>query len=134
MRVNIQHFQDMGSIRCRAVVCKYSKAKRNSMYPRNTLMISEVKHDDMIISDHLWFVLTKFWKRVKVGDIIEFNATVHTYKKGYKGKSIKYQIKKPLEDDYTLADLNNLSIIGNVYDSMDIDQLERLGIYEYQQP
>ena len=51
-----------------------------------------------VLTDHLWFDLTKEFERAELeeGDIVMFDA------KGYKGRDFERQLEAPLEEDFKL--------------------------------
>lgn len=57
-----------------------------------------------VLTDHLWFDLTKEFERAELeeGDIVMFDARVERYTKGYKGRDFERQLEAPLEEDFKL--------------------------------
>lgn len=55
--------------------------------PVKTMLLQDVTLDSKIVSDHLWFDLTKGFSSADLspGDVVEFCARVSAYEKGYKG-------------------------------------------------
>ena len=70
-----------------------------------TLLFKNITDDKgNIISDHLWFNYTKGFERLspwKQGDVVQFDARVAGYTKGYNG--YREDICKPVEHDYKLS-------------------------------
>jgi len=69
-----------------------------------TVLLKDIKNKNGdIISDHLWFNFTKGFENLQLekGDIIQFEARVKEYYKGYKG--YREGIYKPIEKDYKLS-------------------------------
>lgn len=70
-----------------------------------TLLLKNITDENgRIITDHLWFNLTKGFKdlgELKEGDVIIFNARVKEYEKGYKG--YRDDVYKTIEIDYKLS-------------------------------
>lgn len=69
-----------------------------------TVLLKDIKDTEgNYISDHLWFNLTKGFEslNLKQGDVIQFNARVKEYTKGYKG--YREDVYKPIETDYKLS-------------------------------
>ena len=56
-----------------------------------------------MITDHLWFNNTKAFQAVNLeaGDVVEFDARVKPYEKGYKGR--REYVDKPITIDYKLS-------------------------------
>mgnify|MGYP000313283720 CR=1 FL=1 len=55
--------------------------------PVKTILLQDVLLDGKIVTDHLWFNLTKGFESADLlpGDVVEFCARVSIYEKGYKG-------------------------------------------------
>jgi len=81
-----------------------------------TVLLKDIKNENgEILCDHLWFNLTKGFGIIKLkqGDIVEFEARVKSYEKGYKGyRDDIYD--KPIEYDYKLDRPTKIKKIGNV--------------------
>ena len=62
-----------------------------------------------IVTDHQWFNMTKGFEQadLKLGDLVEFKATVKKYIKGYKGRR-DYILYKPTKADFMLSRLTNI--------------------------
>ncbi|MBN1991465.1 MAG: hypothetical protein JW953_02095 [Anaerolineae bacterium] len=58
---------------------------------------------DNIVTEHLWFNLTKSFAALDLqpGDIVEFDARVKSYMKGYFGH--REEVYRPYERDYKLS-------------------------------
>lgn len=69
-----------------------------------TVLLKDIKNKNGdVVSDHLWFNLTKGFEKLqlKEGDVVQFDARVKEYYKGYKG--YRDDIYKPIEKDYKLS-------------------------------
>lgn len=69
-----------------------------------TVLLKDIKNKNGdVVSDHLWFNLTKGFEKLqlKKGDVVQFDARVKEYYKGYKG--YRDDIYKPIEKDYKLS-------------------------------
>ena len=57
------------------------------------------------ITDHLWFTKTKGFSQYELneGDVLQFDARVSIYQKGYKGYDFMKQLECPIQDDYKLS-------------------------------
>lgn len=55
--------------------------------PVKTILLQDVLLDGKIVTDYLWFDLTKGFESADLlpGDVVEFCARVSIYEKGYKG-------------------------------------------------
>ena len=72
--------------------------------PVKTILLQDVLLDDKIVTDHLWFDLTKGFESADLlpGDVVEFCARVSIYEKGYKGYRNDV-FDRPIEKDYRLS-------------------------------
>jgi hypothetical protein len=78
--------------------------KNGYMGPEKTVLLKDIENiGGKIICDHLWFNLTKGFSRLglRQGDVVEFDARVTKYEKGYKGR--RWDVYKPIETDYKLS-------------------------------
>lgn len=61
--------------------------KNNFWGSNKTILLKNIKNlDGETVTDHLWFMYTKNFQKLgklRVGDIIEFEARVSSYEKGY---------------------------------------------------
>lgn len=56
--------------------------------------------------DHIWFMVRKTWEamgELTSGEIVQFDARVKAYQKGYKGHRIDAIIENPVRTDYKLS-------------------------------
>ena len=61
--------------------------------------------DDTLVTDHVWFTCGRWSEDISEGDVVEFDARVMSYKKGYRGyredmwdappPSIDYRLERP---------------------------------------
>ena len=54
------------------------------------------------LTDHLWMTCGKWSSKLSIGDMIEFDARVSMYEKGYKGYREDVMMECPLAIDYRL--------------------------------
>ncbi len=80
-----------------------------------TVLLKDVRvlSTKAIVTDHLWFTKGKTWEPCQVGDIVEFDARVGVYEKGYKGWNWEAAIENPIETDYRLERPTKLVIQRN---------------------
>lgn len=66
--------------------------------PVKTILLQDVLLDGKIVTDHLWFDLTKGFESADLlpGDVVEFCARVSIYEKGYRNDVFD----RPIEKDY----------------------------------
>ena len=81
--------------------------------PVKTMLLQDVTLDSKIVSDHLWFDLTKGFSGADLspGDVVEFCARVSAYEKGYKGHKDDV-LNRPIESDYRLSRPTKIKKIG----------------------
>ena len=81
--------------------------------PVKTMLLQDVTLDSKIVSDHLWFDLTKGFSGADLspGDVVEFCARVSAYEKGYKGHKDDV-LNRPIERDYRLSRPTKIKKIG----------------------
>ncbi len=76
-------------------------------FPEDTILLINIKDSNgKVVSDHCWFNLTKQFSELgelKEGGLIQFDARVKNYIKGYKGYKEEVQYERPLEEDYKLS-------------------------------
>lgn len=81
--------------------------------PVKTILLQDVLLDDKIVTEHLWFDLTKGFESADLlpGDVVEFCARVSIYEKGYKGYRNDV-FDRPIEKDYRLLRPTKIKKIG----------------------
>lgn len=83
-----------------------------------TILLRDIKKSGKIITDHLWFNLTKQFNtlgKLHEGDVIEFYARVKQYVKGYKGRRDDDEFEEqehPIELDYKLSHPTKIKVMG----------------------
>lgn len=73
---------------------------KNRWYGQRTVLLKDIKNKEgKVITDHLWFNLTKGFHKLHLrkGDIIQFDARVKAYVKGYDkiDRKIDYKLSYP---------------------------------------
>lgn len=76
--------------------------------PIPTVLFKDVKNENgEIITDHLWFNFTKGFQKADISenDLVQFNARVGYYEKGYKGYKDDEELlaEHPVETDCKLS-------------------------------
>lgn len=90
------------------------KRAYKSPIPDVTVLLLEVKDTDgNMVADHLWFNYTKGFKdcNLAIGDIVQFDARVKEYEKGYKGHRYDDEFFHPVSIDYKLSHPTKISVI-----------------------
>lgn len=84
-----------------------------SLTEHDIILLQDVLLDDKIVTDHLWFDLTKGFESADLlpGDVVEFCARVSIYEKGYKGYRNDV-FDRPIEKDYRLLRPTKIKKIG----------------------
>ncbi len=73
--------------------------------PLETILLADIKDESgKVVTDHLWFNLTKGFKDadLKTDDEVQFDARVKSYKKGYRGRQYD-GFYTPPSTDYKLS-------------------------------
>lgn len=81
--------------------------------PLETVLLKDVRDSSgRIVTDHLWFNLTKGFQAANLheGDVVQFDARVAVYQKGYKGHRI--DVYCPIETDYKLSHPTKVKNLG----------------------
>ena len=78
-------------------------AFRGPQLPTVLLKNIRLAETNKIVTDHLWFNKTKSFEalELKEGDIVQFDARVNSYTKGYKG--YREDVFSLIEKDYKLS-------------------------------
>lgn len=80
--------------------------------PEKTVLLENVKNEEgLIVTQHLWFNLTKGFQKLNLnpGDVVQFDARVAKYEKGYKG--YREDVYKSVQTDYKLSHPSKLKKI-----------------------
>jgi hypothetical protein len=84
----------------RAVFSRFGKKINFNGYSETTLLLTQVVDIQkmQVVADHVWFSLTKGFEAIKLeeGTIVEFEARVKEYSKGYVNK--RYGINNRRQD------------------------------------
>ena len=78
----------------------------------STVLLKDIKNaEGRVLTDHLWFNLTKAFEvlDLRVNDIIQFDARVAAYEKGYKGR--RDDIYCPVSLDYKLSHPTKVKLV-----------------------
>jgi hypothetical protein len=89
------------------------KKKNYLGYSEETILLNEIKDEKgNVVTDHIWFNLTKAFDslgQLQQGDVIEFEARVSGYTKGYMYKGIHLGRK---EKDFKLSRPTQIKIVS----------------------
>jgi uncharacterized protein YneR len=89
-----------------AIFVRYGSKSGWKGYPIKTILLKDVNNGVKIVTDHIWFTMTKGFealRELKEGDKVEFCARVKEYIKGYAGYKEDVAMERPLETDYKLS-------------------------------
>jgi len=75
-------------------------------FPETTILLIDIKDSNgKIITNHIWFKMTKGFEKLgelKEKDVIQFDARVKNYIKGYHGRKAEEYGEENYEEDYKL--------------------------------
>lgn len=98
----------------RATFSRYGKKVGYTGYSEETILLVNIidVETNEIVADHVWFLLTKGFEKLSLseGKLIEFDARIKEYSKGYVNK--KYGINQK-KRDYKLSNPTKIRVIGN---------------------
>lgn len=91
-----------------AKVEKFGTKPNYHGFPEETILLTSVKDNTgTIVTDHMWFNVGVTFALLNEGDLIEFDARVTTYKKGYSPSDgdnpfrIDYRLSRPTKLERT---------------------------------
>ena len=102
----------------RGVFVRYGKKPAwRGPEPKTTLLFRKIieVESGQIVAEHLWFNETKRFKamgNLVEGDVIQFDARVTPYRKGYWGRDWERQIENPPGWNYKLSYPTKISRAG----------------------
>lgn len=86
-------------------------------YLEETILLKNVKdlESNEMVTDHIWFTYTKGFEKIHLqeGTLLEFEARVKEYKKGYVNKAYKINHSKT---DYKLSHPTKIKVRGTSND------------------
>jgi len=97
----------------RAVFTRFGKKVNYSGYTDTTILLNNIidTETNLAATDHHWFAYTKGFEeaQLKEGDLIEFEARVKIYKKGYVNRKLAINNR---QSDYKLSHPTHIQKIG----------------------
>jgi hypothetical protein len=92
-----------------ASIGRFGQTKVSNRTVNRAICLENLTTKKMLVADHVWLLETKSISvaHIKPGDIIQFNATVQRYPKGYQGYN------RPPVWDYGLSCVSDIGILGN---------------------
>ena len=99
----------------RAVIDRLGKKSNFKGYTEETVLLKNVVDTETnnVVTDHLWVSLTKGFEKIslKSGTMIEFEARVKEYKKGYVNSKFESNLQ---QIDYKLSHPNKIKAISSL--------------------
>jgi len=96
-------------------------------YPENTILLKDIKNQlGKNVTDHIWFSLTKGFQnlgKLENGDIVQFQARVKPYTKGYVGRNEFDMVVDEREIDYKLNNPTKIEKIGKINENIQIQNI-----------
>ncbi len=83
---------------------RYGEKSGYMGHVKETVLLLDIRNSTgKIVADHLWFNRTKGFRQLtlKQGDIVQFDARVEEYERGYHGR--REYVYVPVSTDYKLA-------------------------------
>lgn len=103
MREKLEKIGSEERHRFRGTFERFGEKKSFGHVKKTVLLVDITDLDGNLLTDHLWFNFTKGFEKVspRAGDILEFDARVTEYEKGYRG--YRDDVFCPLSWDYRLS-------------------------------
>jgi hypothetical protein len=96
----------------RGVFARYGKKVNYKGYSEETVLVEQIvdAETNQVMCDHIWFSLTKSFEKLNLtsGDVLQFDARIKEYKKGYKNNA--YKINNTTKD-FKLSHPTNISLV-----------------------
>jgi hypothetical protein len=96
-----------------ATFSRLGKKKNFKGYSEDTILLMNVTDADnsIVVADHIWFSYTRSFEKVilKEGVLIEFEARVKSYSKGYVNKTVAINQRKT---DFKLSHPTKIKIVS----------------------
>lgn len=84
-------------------------------FPEKTVLLIEIKDSSgREVTDHIWFRMTKGFENLgelREGAVVQFDARVKEYIKGYNGYKEEVQWERPIEQDYKLNNPSKIKVL-----------------------
>lgn len=99
----------LNGVRCgfQAVFVRFGLKSGYKGGPVTTILLKDIVKvgSGEVVTDHLWFTQGKRFEALdlKKGDVVQFDARVTEYNKGYRGRYEDDYNYKPVERDYRLS-------------------------------
>jgi hypothetical protein len=84
-------------------------------FPEKTILLVDIKDSSgKKVTDHIWFRMTKGFEKLgelQEEDVVQFDARVKEYVKGYFGYREEVQWERPIEQDYKLNNPSKIKVL-----------------------
>jgi hypothetical protein len=91
-----------------AKVERFGKKRNYHGFPEDTILLTNIKDaHGTVVADHVWFSVGATFDWLNAGDLIEFDARVTTYMKGYSDndpdnpRRMDYRLSRPTKLEKT---------------------------------
>ncbi len=112
MRKNLQDKVGLRK-KFRAVFTRFGKKVNYNGYTDTTILLTGIidSETNTVVTDHHWFAYTKGFEKaqLKEGAILEFEARVKIYKKGYVNRKLSINNR---QSDYKLSHPTNIQVVS----------------------
>ena len=98
-----------------AIVEKFSLKSGYRGLPLRTILLTSVRCEGTAVAHHVWLTCGKrFYSAIVLpGDLIQFDARIKEYEKGYKGRKI--DVHKPIKKDFCLSYPTKIKVLKRRY-------------------
>ena len=97
----------------RATVSRFGRKTNYKGYSDETILLLNVTDMETlkVVTDHIWFTFTKGFEKLKLsrGAVVEFEARIKSYRKGYVNKKYKIDERRV---DFKLSHPTRISLIS----------------------
>ena len=98
-----------------AIVEKFSLKNGFRNLPLRTILLTDVRYEGKLVADHVWLTCgRRIYSAILIpGDLIQFDARIKEYEKGYKGR--REDVCKPISRDYCLSYPTKIKVLIRGY-------------------
>lgn len=98
-----------------AIVERFSLKNGFRNLPLRTILLTNVRHEEKLVADHVWLTCgRRIYSAILIpGDLIQFDARIKEYEKGYKGR--REDVYKPISRDYCLSYPTKIKVLIRGY-------------------
>ena len=98
-----------------AIVERFSLKNGFRNLPLRTILLTNVRYEGKLVADHVWLTCgRRIYSAVLIpGDLIQLDARIKEYEKGYKGR--REDVYKPISRDYCLSYPTKIKVLTRGY-------------------